>query len=66
MGKYVKGYTVMTKTKTTIDIDEDLLKKFSIIVIQKHGGRKKNEVITQLIKEYVEKNGNEGKVEHGT
>jgi metal-responsive CopG/Arc/MetJ family transcriptional regulator len=53
-GKYVKGYTVMTKT--TIDIDDDLLKKFSIIVIQKHGGRKKNDVITGLIKEYVEKN----------
>jgi metal-responsive CopG/Arc/MetJ family transcriptional regulator len=44
-------------TKTTIDIDEELYKKFSIIVIKKHGGRKKNDVITELIKEYVEKNG---------
>lgn len=43
-------------TKTTINIDEDLWKKFSIIVIQNFGGRKMNDVITQLIKEYVEKN----------
>jgi len=43
-------------TKTTIDIDDDLLKRFSIIVIKKHGGRKKNDVITELIREYVEKN----------
>ncbi|WXG43013.1 MAG: hypothetical protein WED04_02940 [Promethearchaeati archaeon SRVP18_Atabeyarchaeia-1] len=43
-------------TKTTIDIDEDLWKKFSIIVIQKYGGRKKNAILTDLIKEYVEKN----------
>jgi metal-responsive CopG/Arc/MetJ family transcriptional regulator len=43
-------------TKTTINIDENLWKKFSIIVIQNFGGRKMNDVITELIKEYVEKN----------
>lgn len=43
-------------TKTTIDIDDELWKQFSIIVIQKHGGRKKNDVIAELLKEYVEKN----------
>ena len=46
--------------KTTINIDEDLWKKFSIISIQKHGGRKKNDMITQLIKDYVEKNEEKG------
>lgn len=39
--------------KTTINIDEELWKKFSILIIQKHGGRKKNQVIEGLIREYV-------------
>lgn len=39
--------------KTTIDIPEQLWKDFSIKVIQKHGGRKKNDVIQELIKEYL-------------
>jgi len=43
-------------TKTTINIEEELWKRFSIVIIKKHGGRKKNEIIEQLIKEYVEKN----------
>jgi metal-responsive CopG/Arc/MetJ family transcriptional regulator len=43
-------------TKTTIDIDDELWKKFSIAVIQKHGNRKKNDVVAELIKEYVKKN----------
>lgn len=43
-------------TKTTIAVDEDLWKRFSIISIQKYGGRKKKDIIVQLIKEYVEKN----------
>lgn len=42
-------------TKTTINIDKDLWKKFGIIVIQKYGGRKMNDVISEIIKEYVEK-----------
>jgi metal-responsive CopG/Arc/MetJ family transcriptional regulator len=53
----------MTKTKakhktvkTTINIDEDLWKKFSIITIQKYGGRKKNDIVADLVKEYVKKN----------
>jgi len=45
----------MGTIKTTINIDEDLLKKFSIIVIQEKGYRKKNEVITDLIREYIQK-----------
>ncbi len=39
--------------KTTIDIPEELWKKFSIKVIEDHGGRKKNDVITELIKKYL-------------
>lgn len=41
------------KVKTTINVDEDLWKKFSIKVIEKHGGRKKNDVIEELIHKYV-------------
>lgn len=41
------------KVKTTINVDEDLWKKFSIKVIEKHGGRKKNDVIEELIQKYV-------------
>jgi len=44
----------MVKTvKTTINMDEDLWKKFSIKVIQEKGGRKKNDVIEELIKKYL-------------
>lgn len=39
--------------KTTIEIDENLWKKFSMLVIRKRGYRKKNEVIEQLIRDYV-------------
>ena len=41
------------KTKTSINIDEDLWKKFSIRVIEKHGGRKKNDVIEELLEKYL-------------
>lgn len=41
------------KVKTTIDMPEDLWKKFSIKVIQEYGGRKKNDVIEELIKKYL-------------
>lgn len=41
------------KVKTTINIDENLWKKFSIRVIEEHGGRKKNVVIEELIKKYL-------------
>ena len=39
--------------KTTIDIPEDLWKRFSIKVIQEYGGRKKNDVVRDLLEEYV-------------
>lgn len=39
--------------KTTINMDEELWKKFSIKVIQEKGGRKKNDVIEELVKKYL-------------
>jgi metal-responsive CopG/Arc/MetJ family transcriptional regulator len=45
----------MGSIKTTITIDEELWKRFSILVIQEKGNRKKNEVIGQLIMEYIKK-----------
>jgi metal-responsive CopG/Arc/MetJ family transcriptional regulator len=39
--------------KTTIDIPDDMWKKFSIRVIEEHGGRKKNDVIEELIEKYL-------------
>jgi len=44
------------KVKTTINIDEQLWTDFSIIVLKKHGGRKKNDIIEELIKNYVKNN----------
>lgn len=43
----------MEKVKTSINIDDELWKKFSIRVIQEHGGRHKNDVIEELIKKYL-------------
>lgn len=45
----------MGKVKTTINIDEELWKSFSLLVIEQVGNRKKNEVIERLIREYIEK-----------
>jgi metal-responsive CopG/Arc/MetJ family transcriptional regulator len=40
--------------KTTINVDKELWKKFNIKVIEKHGGRKMNDVIAQLLRQYLE------------
>jgi len=39
--------------KTTINLPDELWKKFSIKVIEEHGGRMKNDVIEELIKKYL-------------
>jgi hypothetical protein len=39
--------------KTTIDLEDELWKKFSIKVIQEYGGRKKNDIIEALVSEFV-------------
>lgn len=46
----------MSSTKTTITVDEEVWKRFTILVIEKHGLRKKNEVLEALIKDYVRDN----------
>ena len=43
----------MGTVKTTITIDEDVWKRFTLIVIEKYGYRKKNMVIEQLIREFI-------------
>lgn len=43
----------MGKIKTTINVDEELWKRFSVKVIEEKGLRKKNDVIEDLIKQYV-------------
>ena len=40
--------------KATINIDEELWRRFSILVLKIKGYRKKNEVIEELIREYLD------------
>lgn len=40
--------------KTTINIDKKLWEDFSIKVIKDKGGRKKNDVIAELLRQYLE------------
>lgn len=39
--------------KTTINLDEDLWKKFSVKVIQEYGGRKKTDIFEALADAFV-------------
>ncbi len=39
--------------KTTIDINDERWKRFSIRVIEQYGGRKKNDVIEALVEAFV-------------
>ncbi len=45
----------MATVKTTINVDDSLWRAFSIRVIEERGYRKKNDVIEELIQEYVER-----------
>lgn len=47
----------MGVVKTTIEVDDHLWKLFSFIVFRDRGERKKNEVIAELIKDYIERRG---------
>jgi len=51
------GEMQMGKIKTSINIDESVWKDFSVVVLQKEGGRKLSDVIETLIKQYIKKNG---------
>lgn len=46
--------TAPKMVKTTIDLSETMWKDFTIKVVQKEGGRKKNEVIQRLIQKYLD------------
>ena len=41
--------------KTTIEVDDDLWRRFSLLVLRERGDRKKKEVIVELLRDYVEK-----------
>jgi len=43
--------------KTTVEVDDDLWRRFSIIVLRERGERRKNEVIAEMLREYVERRG---------
>jgi hypothetical protein len=43
--------------KITINVDDDLWRLFSLIVMREWGREKRNEVIVELIKDYVERSG---------
>lgn len=45
------------KVKTTINVDKKLWTDFGVIVLKKHGGRKKNDIIEQLLRKYIEESG---------
>lgn len=47
------------RVKTTIYVNEDLWNEFSIRVIRERGHRKKNEVIEELIEDYVKEKSSE-------
>ena len=49
-----KGGSGDRMVKTTINLPEKTWKDFSIKVIREQGGRKKNDVIVELIKKYTE------------
>ena len=50
---YMNPYIQYNMVKTTIDIPDEKWKKFSIKMIEEYGGRKKNDVIEELIDEYL-------------
>jgi hypothetical protein len=43
--------------KITINVDDDLWRLFSLIVMHERGEGKRNEVIVELIKDYIERSG---------
>ena len=47
------------KVKTTISIDEEIWTDFGVIVLKKHGGRKKNDIVEQLLRDYIKENARE-------
>lgn len=52
--KNAKVKQSIESVKTTINIDKKLWEDFSIKVIRDKGGRKKNDVIAELLRQYLE------------
>jgi hypothetical protein len=50
-------YIRETVVKTTIEVDDELWKRFSLLVLRERGDRKKNEVIVKILRDYVEQRG---------
>jgi len=55
--QYKQGEMEVGNMKTSLIVDDKLWQYFSIIVIKKEGIGKKNNVLVELIKEYVKENG---------
>jgi hypothetical protein len=55
--QYKQGEMEVGNMKTSLIVDDKLWQDFSIIVIKKEGIGKKNNVLVELIKEYVKENG---------
>jgi hypothetical protein len=49
----VEGIQTTKTVKTTINLDQELWKKFSIKVIDKYGGRKKTDIFEALAEAFV-------------
>lgn len=43
--------------KTTIEVDDDLWRRFSLIVLREKGERSKNKVIVEILRNYIEQMG---------
>lgn len=43
--------------KTTIEVEADLWRRFSLLVLRERGERKKNEVIAEMLRDYIEGRG---------
>ncbi len=52
-----KGETTVGKTNRTISVDDDLWNDFCSIIVKRQGNRQISNVIEELIKDYIKKNG---------
>jgi metal-responsive CopG/Arc/MetJ family transcriptional regulator len=51
----VSNEETVPRTKTSIYIDEELWREFSIFVVKKHGNRAISDTLEKAIKEYIER-----------
>lgn len=51
------GANNMGKTNRTVSVDDDLWNDFCSIIVKKQGNRQVSNVIEDLIKDYIKKNG---------